>query len=96
MPEQHSDEIGACQLERIRTIASLCDNEYYMSAARSPIGSHNRAERGYARIQQWIRELQALKEEVSCPACQKEIESQLALQKEAIREIERLLGSTEL
>jgi len=59
-----------------------------MSAAGSPIGSRERAERGRAKIQQWIHELEMLKEQIDCPACRQEIDMQVTLQKEALREIE--------
>lgn len=92
MIEQHTDEPGTCQLERIRALADLCDNEYYMSAAGPPVGSQERAKRGHNRIEQCLHELEALKYEVECLACRQEIDRQMMLQQKAIQEIEQVWG----
>ncbi len=86
--DQHTNQLETCQAKRIQTLAELCDNEYYMSAGGPILGNLERAKRGLRRIKGYLHELEALKLEVECPACKQEIERQIALQKQAIQEIE--------
>lgn len=89
---RHTNQLGTCQAKRIQTLAELCDNEYYMSAGGPTLGDLERAKRGLRRIKGYLRELEALKLEVECPSCRQEIERVIALQKQAIQEIETAWG----
>ncbi len=63
-----------------------------MSALGPPLGTQDRARRGYRRIEQSLHELERLANEVGCIACWREIEQQIARQKDSLVEIERVWG----
>lgn len=84
----HTNKPTECFIERINSIAEICDNEYYMSALGTPVGSLERAKRGRLRILEAIDELEDIDKKTSCSACHQEIKSQLLRQRDAISEIE--------
>jgi hypothetical protein len=61
-----------------------------MSAVGPSIGNRERALRSYDRLKTCLTELEALRDNLSCPACIEELERQLQLQREAIREVGQL------
>ena len=93
MDGKHTHIPEECQLEHIQDVADSCDNEYYMSAIGLPIGNRKRAERGRARIKQWVSELDTLRGTVKCLACHEEIKRQIALQRRALQDIESVWGA---
>ncbi|MBI4762098.1 MAG: hypothetical protein ACOYYF_11090 [Chloroflexota bacterium] len=84
----HTQKPAECFVERINSIAEMCDNEYYMSALGVPFGSLERARRGRLRIMEVIAELEDMGKKASCPACHQEIKAQIQRQRHAIAEIE--------
>jgi hypothetical protein len=72
--------------ERIKELADICDNEYYMSASPFTINKE-RIERGRKRIVQAVEGLKELKRYAICTACHDEINRQISLQEEGLTEI---------
>ena len=88
--EHTNDPIG-CHREQIQDIAESADNEYYMSAGGPRLGiNRERAKRGRSRIVQYISDLEKLRETATCPACQREIERQIELQRNGVLEIDHV------
>ena len=86
--EIHSRIPNECYQERIKELAEICDNEYHMSALPSTTNKE-RAERGKSRILHAIEEFKELQPNIKCVACRDEINKQIAIQEEGIREIEQ-------
>ncbi len=87
---QHTDIPSECCAKLIKELAEQCDNEYYVSVLCSPQGNIERARHGRTRILEAIDRLKSLVREIKCPACHTEIERQIQLQTNGIREIERV------
>ena len=82
---------GECMRPAIHDLAETCDNEYYMSALPPDLGGQSgRTRRGRARLVAAISEFEHLRTIVPCIACQAEIAAQLALQADAVREIDQV------
>ena len=86
----HTDNTIECQHNLIQELVEQCDHEYYLSALAPPVGNRERAERGRARITASMERLKMLAEELECSACHDEIATQIALQGDALLEIERV------
>jgi 3-phosphoshikimate 1-carboxyvinyltransferase len=90
----HSNVSGHCQRDRIQNLAESCDNWYYLSALGPTLSDvpleqgqeHAKRDRGY--ILEAIDEFQAIKGQVDCRSCLMEIDRQLGLQWQGVREIE--------
>jgi hypothetical protein len=86
---EHSHITNECYQERIQELAETYDNEYHMSALPL-VTNKERAIRGQARILQAIEEFKELLQNTKCIACLEEINRQILLQKEGLREIEQV------
>ena len=88
--EHTNDPIG-CHRAEIQDIAESDDHEFYMSALGPEFGANRgRANRGRNRIVQFIIDLGKLRETVICPACQREVERQIEMQRKGVLDIERV------
>jgi hypothetical protein len=87
MSTRHLRQPDICQEQAINELSELCSNEYYLSALGPLHGSRERAQRGLGRIEESVREFEALSNKVSCSACLDAISRQLELQQKALQEI---------
>jgi hypothetical protein len=92
--EHTNDPIG-CHQQEIQDIAESADNEFYMSAPGPQNGiNRERAKRGRNRIVQYISDLEKLRQTVTCPACQQEIDRQIKLQRDGVLGIDQVWGNS--
>ncbi len=89
---QHSNLPGECEQSLLQELAGLGDNEFYMSAGVPAPINRARSERGLARIQRIVEQLNELKNKLQCEACQAEIERLMRLQEEAIQSIQGVIS----
>ncbi len=89
---RHSNLPGECEQDLIQELGELRDNEFYMSAGIPTPVNRSRSERGLARIQRTVEQLNELKNKLPCEACQTEIERLMRLQKEAIQSIQAVIS----
>ena len=87
-PLVHTNDPLGCFLDEIRSIADYCDQEYYMSAMGPSHGTVERAKRGRSRLLEGIADLEAIRRQITCPACRLEVEDQINIQTKGIIEIE--------
>jgi hypothetical protein len=85
--EEHSNVPHECYQEQIQELAESCDNEYYMSTLPSATNKE-RTTRGQARILQALEDFRELQQNTNCAACLDEINKQITLQAEGLKEIE--------
>lgn len=93
MDKEHTDIPNSCYRVRLAELIDLCDNEYYLSAGGPSLTSQDRAERGRDRIKECIKEFEILKDQTTCEACHAEINRQLVVQQQSIREIDSAWSS---
>ena len=86
---EHSYIPNECHYERLRELAEICDNEYHMSAS-PPTSNKERAARGQTRILQAIEKFKELQQDAKCVACLEEINKQITLQEEGLKEIKQV------
>jgi len=86
---KHSHIPNECHHERVRELAEICDNEYHLSAL-PPASNQERAARGQARILQAIEKFKELQQIAKCVACLEEINKQITLQEEGLKEIKQV------
>lgn len=86
--EKHNHNPNECYQERVQELAELCDHEFYMSAFPF-VTNKERAERGRKRILQAVEELKELHANMKCFACLEEINKQIKLQEDGLKEIEQ-------
>ena len=87
--EEHSHIPNECHQEHIQELAKQCDNEYYMSALPA-VTNKERAMRGRSRILEAIEKFKHLLAITKCAPCRFEINRQIDLQREGLKEIEHV------
>ena len=85
----HSHSPDKCYQERIQELAESCDHEFHMIALPST-SNKERAARGQTRILQAIEKFKELQQNAKCVACLEEINKQITLQEEGLKEIKQV------
>jgi len=94
----HTNIPSECEQQLIRELVELADHEYYMlglgpdfgvGEGSDPDRRRERYVRGHKRVLETIARMRELQSRLKCKACLMELATQLQLQNQGLREIER-------